>query len=393
MTKPELVKELSKFGVEIEEKELTEEQVKKAETFEGVLQIVDEILHERELERIYAGGVDYQMISPSEMLKIATNNKLFTYARKILSQFNTEFTIYSCSDDMIDTIVNLYDDSRAEELKALVELIIESNSKEQDIEELKINKQQKKKEMDVVDNFFSAFESPNTKERLFIIMGETGVGKSFIVEQRYPNIIQYASNKGLDPYSLCYYLADKDGTGLKPYETPFLQAIRKGEHVFLDEGNELPQDTLMFIQGLTDEKRTVVIGDEIVEIGKGFKIIMSLNPPSETDERMPLGDALLGRAVGIVLELTDDIICKRLNVTEQWLYSVRTLYNHVRNSGMIDMRDLNFRDYQRFIKYNFETQFQFKVCMGDVTNIKEFRKIQTTGEYQRLLERILKEAI
>ena len=393
MTKPELVKDLSKFGVEIEEKELTEEQVKKAETFEGVLQVVEEILHERELKRIYAGGVDYQMISPSEMLKIATNNKSFTYARKILSQFNTEFTIYSCSDDMIDTVVNLYDDSRAEELKALVELIIESNSKEQDIEELKINKQQKKKEMDVVDNFFSAFESPNTKERLFIIMGETGVGKSFIVEQRYPNIIQYASNKGLDPYSLCYYLADKDGTGLKPYETPFLQAIRKGEHVFLDEGNELPQDTLMFIQGLTDEKRTVVIGDELVEIGKGFKILMSLNPPSETDERMPLGDALLGRAVGIVLELTDDIICKRLNVTEEWLYSVRTLYNHVRNSGMIDMRDLNFRDYQRFIKYNFETQFQFKVCMGDVTNIKEFRKIQTTGEYQRLLERILKEVI
>ena len=161
----------------------------------------------------------------------------------------------------------------------------------------------------------------------------------------------------------------------------------------MDEGNELPQDTLMFIQGLTDEKKNVVIGDETVEIAKGFKILMSLNPPSETDERMPLGDALLGRAVGIVLELTDEIICKRLNVTENWLYAVRTLYNHIRNSGMIDMRDLNFRDYQRFIKYNFETQLQFKVCMGDVTNIKEFRKIQTTGEYQRLLKRILEEAI
>ncbi len=393
MTKTELVKELKKFGIEITEKEITTEWLKRAETFEGLLSLSQEIIDQKELERIYAGGVDYAMITPSEMLHIATNNPDFTKARKILSDYNTEFTIYSCSNEMIDKVIELHGYADKQELEKLVELIKESNAKEQDIEEVRFNKERKEKELNVVDNFFEAFENPNTKERLFIIMGETGVGKSFIVEQRYPNIIQYASNKGLDPYSLCYYLADKDGTGLKPYETPFLQAIRNGEHVFLDEGNELPQDTLMFIQGLTDEKRTVVIGDEVVEIAKGFKILMSLNPPSETDERMPLGDALLGRAVGIVLELTDEIICKRLNVTESWLYAVRTLYNHVRNSGMIDMRELNFRDYQRFIKYDFETQFQFKVCMGDVTNIKEFRKIQSTGEYQRLLERILKETV
>ncbi len=122
----------------------------------------------------------------------------------------------------------------------------------------------------------------------------------------------------------------------------------------------------MFIQGLTDEKKRVVIGDELVKISNGFKIIMSLNPPSETDERMPLGDALLGRAVGFVLELTDQIIMKRLKVSEQWLYGVRNLYNHIRNSGMIDMRELSYRDYQRFIKYDFETQFQFKALAGDV---------------------------
>jgi hypothetical protein len=393
MTKPELVKELKKYGIEITEKEITDEWLKKAETFEGLLSLSQEILDQKELERIYAGGVDYSMITPNQMLHIATNNPNFTVARKILSNYETEFTIFSCSEEMIDKVIELHTKKDESELEKLVELIKESNAKEQDIEEIRFNKERKEKELNVVDDFFKAFENPNTKERLFIIMGETGVGKSYIVEQRYPNIIQYASNKGLDPYSLCYYLADKDGTGLKPYETPFLQAIRKGEHVFLDEGNELPQDTLMFIQGLTDEKRTVVIGDEVVEIAKGFKILMSLNPPSETDERMPLGDALLGRAVGIVLELTDEIICKRLNVTESWLYSVRTLYNHVRNSGMIDMRELNFRDYQRFNKYNFETQFQFKVCMGDVTNIKEFRKIQSTGEYQRLLEKVLKEVI
>lgn len=333
------------------------------------------------------------MITSQDFYRIATQHKNFGEARKILAEYKTEFTIYSCTDQLVDKVVKLKAEGIKEELEKLVKDIIESNAKEIDIHELAFKNKQQAKEENIVDSFFKAFENDNTKERLFIVMGETGVGKSFIIEQKYPNIIQYACNKGLDPYSLCYYLADKDGTGLKPYETPFLQAIRTGKKVFLDEGNELPQDTLMFIQGLTDEKKHVVIGDEQVEIAKGFKIIMSLNPPSETDERMPLGDALLGRAVGLVLELTDELIKKRLNVGERWLYAVRTLYNHVRNSGMIDMRDLNFRDYQRFSKYNFETQFQFKVCMGDVSNIKEFRKIQSTGEYQRLLKNILDEVI
>jgi len=333
------------------------------------------------------------MITSQDFYRVATTNTNFTEARTILANYSTEFTIYSCSNELVDKVVTLELARHFDELEELCKYIKESNAKEQDIQELMYKSIQSEKEENVTENFFKAFENPNTKERLFIVMGETGVGKSFMIEERYPNIIQYACNSGLDPYSLCFYLSDKDGAGLKPYETPFLKAIRQGTKVFLDEGNELPQDTKMFLQGLTDEKKSVVIGDEVVEIHDDFKIIMSLNPPSETDERMPMGDALLGRAVGIVLELTDDIICKRLNINESWLYSVRTIYNHIRASGMIDMRDLNFRDYQRFTKYNFETQLQFKICMGDVTNIKEFRKIQSTGEYQRLLKKIIMEAI
>ncbi|MDA3931701.1 MAG: AAA family ATPase [Tenericutes bacterium] len=333
------------------------------------------------------------MITSQELLRIVTNHKNYTKSRTILDDFNTEWTIYSCTDEHVSKVVELAEEQKEEELEKLTDFIKQANLKETDINDIMLDKKTSARKEDRMDDFFEAFEDIETKERLFILMGETGVGKTYTIERHYEDIITIACNKALDPYTLCYYLSDKDGTGLQPYETPFLKAIREGLSVFLDEANELPHDTLMFLQGITDEKKAIVIGDEMVKIAKGFKIIMSLNPPSETDERMPLGDALLGRAVGYVMELTDEIICERLNVTENWLYSIRNLYNHIRNSGMIDMRNLDYRDYQKFSKYNFEMQLQFKVCMGDVTNIKEFRKIQSTGEYQELIDKVMNEAI
>ena len=156
MTKPELVKELRKFGIEITEKEITTEWLKRAETFEGLLSLSQEIIDQKE-----AGGVYYAMITPSEMLKIATTNPNFTVSRKILSDYNTEFTIYSCSNEMIDKVIELHESNNKEELQKLVELIKESNAKEQDIEEVIFNKERKEKELNVVDNFFKAFESTN----------------------------------------------------------------------------------------------------------------------------------------------------------------------------------------------------------------------------------------
>ena len=153
MTKTELVKELKKFGIEITEKEITTEWLKRAETFEGLLSLSQEIIDQKELERIYAGGVDYAMITASEMLKIATNNPDFTKARKILSDYKTEFTIYSCSNEMIDKVIELHESNNEQELEKLVELIKESNAKEQDIEEIRFNKERKEKELNVVDNF------------------------------------------------------------------------------------------------------------------------------------------------------------------------------------------------------------------------------------------------
>jgi hypothetical protein len=307
-------------------------------------------------------------------------------ALEILKANGLEFTLQSCNESVIDRV--LTDNDKTE----IFDLIRESNKLDKDIEEVLFEKKFRKDNKSALERFFSEFDNTKSKKRLFVLMGETGVGKSYIVENRYPSIPVYACNSAIDPYSLCYYLADTDGSGLKPHETPFLKAV-KGElpdnRVILDEFNELPRDTLMLIQGLTDEKSSIVIGDKQVKISPNFKLLATANPPSETDERNPLGDALLGRAIGFILELNDDILTSRLNISKVWLEKVRQLYSIIKANGFIDIRDLDYRDFEKLANQDFETQLKFKICQGDIRNIRDFAKISSIGEYQQLLKAIL----
>jgi hypothetical protein len=312
-------------------------------------------------------------------------------ALKVVKQYEADFSLYSCNQDIIARVLAADELEDKTLLNEIVGLIKEANEKSQDIVLVELQRQTRKDDNVVLEDFFKAFDNTKNKKRLFILMGETGVGKSYLIEKRYPNIITYACNSSLDPYTLCYYLADKDGTGLKPYETPFLQAVKNGNKVLLDEGNESPRDTLMFIQGLTDEKESVVIGDQLVKIHPEFRIIMTANPPSRTDERNPLGDALLGRAIGHILELTDETICTRLKVSQTWLDKVRQLFSLLKANRFSDIRELDYRDFDKLSKFDFQSQLKFKVCQGDVENIRAYKRITELGEFQTLLQDILKE--
>jgi MoxR-like ATPase len=312
-------------------------------------------------------------------------------ALKILKENGTDFSVYSCNQTVISLVLNAHESNEKVVLDNLISLIKESNEKSRDFFSIEFERRTRKDDNVVLEEFFKAFDDTTNKKRLFILMGETGVGKSYLIEKRYPNIITYACNSSLDPYTLCYYLADKDGTGLKPYETPFLQAVKNGNKVLLDEGNESPRDTLMFIQGLTDEKESVVIGDQLVKIHPDFRIIMTANPPSRTDERNPLGDALLGRAIGHILELTDDTICSRLKVSKLWLDKVRQLFSLLKANRFSDIRELDYRDFDKLSKFDFQSQLKFKVCQGDVENIRSYKRITELGEFQNLLQEILME--
>jgi hypothetical protein len=148
----------------------------------------------------------------------------------------------------------------------------------------------------------------------------------------------------------------------------------------------------MLIQGLTDEKKSIVIGDKNIKISPSFRILATMNPPSETDERNSLGDALLGRSVGYILELQDDILISRLGITATWLRMVRELWSVLKANSFIDVRNLDYRDYQKFSRYDFETQLKFKVCQGDIRNIQDYKRVSSTGEFQQRIKDIIMES-
>ena len=301
-----------------------------------------------------------------------------------------EISIYSAYQEVVDQIIEYYETDNVEKLKEIISDLRASLKTETDIKVIFRERERMAVKTSQLDNFFKAFENRLTKERLFILLGETGVGKTWITEKRYPDMVTYACNSSLDPYSLCYSLENINGV-LTPRETPFLQMLKTGGKVKLDEINLLPHDSLMFIQGITDEKENVVVGSETIKISPEFKILATMNPPSETDTRASLGDALLGRAVGYTLELTDEIIMDRLGVTKRWLTLVRRLHTYLASSGMIDVRDLNYRSYQRFIKYGLESQMKFMFTSTDVANIKIFNTCAASLEYRTLIDDIEKE--
>jgi len=330
------------------------------------------------------------MINEKDLLSILMGER-GKLARQILKDANQEnlvFTIYSSNPSIIERVIN--DNDKTE----IFDLIKTANTSNKDIETVIFERKYRKTTKAPLEQFFDAFDNPSTKERLFILMGETGVGKTYLVEKRYSNLPIWNCNKALEPYDLCYFLADIDGSGLKPHETPFLKAVR-GEfedcRIILDEFNNLPFDTLMFIQGLTDEKESIVLFDKRIKISPKFKILATQNPPSRTDDRQPLGDALLGRSVGFVLEMTDDMIVERLGASKKWLSLIREQFREIQASRMTDIRMLDYRDFQKFFKYDYETQLKYKVSQGDIENIAKFNQIAQTSEYQSKVQEILQE--
>lgn len=304
---------------------------------------------------------------------------------KILKKYNLSMTLYTTTPELIDRLLS----ANADEFEKLIPKIKLANEEERFLD-LFIDIKERESADDRLNKFFNHFEKPS-KERLFLLIGETGVGKSYSVEKRFPDIVQYACDGMLDPYRLMWELTNK-GEGLEPVATPFNIAMQKGGLVMLDEINELPLDTLMFLQGITDEKKSVVVGDKHINIHPNFKILGTLNPPSETDERKPLGDALLGRAVGYVMKLTDDLIAKRLDITKEFINSVRKLHSYIKYSGLEDVRELNYRDFQKIVKYGIYNHIEFIASMGHVKNIADFGKIEETEEFQKLITEVEKNA-
>lgn len=321
------------------------------------------------------------MISLDEFYKKASDPRVREAREKIRKVHEeADFMRYSFDEEVVERILGASLDS--EELKFITHAVIEANATKKEITTI-LKRMERKQSKRGVEDFFDSIRTG--KNRLFVLLGETGVGKSYMVEKEFPKIPKYACNKQMDAFSLCFFYADK-GDGMKPYPTPFLEALKNGGTVFLDEMNELPLETLMLIQGIADEKKDVVIGDEIIPIKDGFKIIAAMNPPSATDERSPLGDALIGRSVGFIMTLTEELIAERIGRSVDFVRAIKRLYHYV-FSSMEDVRPLDFRDYQKIARYGVD-QIKFRFCVNDINNISAFERLAEMDEFLNLIDEI-----
>lgn len=321
---------------------------------------------------------------------------LFNRTSSVLERHGTEWTIYSITTEIMFELDG-YANSNLELSDVGMELMLlikKANEDKSSVEAVRrqneMEKRSKSRNKNRIENFFNKVKDKSFKSRLYVIMGETGVGKSYLVKQEIPDALFYACNEDMEADVFISAIVKDETHGIVPEETIFLQAMREGKVVVMDEMNKLPVSSLALIQGVTDEKDSVVIGSRVYKIHENFKILATMNPPSETDIRIPLGDALLGRAIGLVLSIDDKTILDRIGngITQQFLNLVRQMFFYVRAAGLEDIRDLSFRDYKSFWEYDFAEQFKFKMCQGDVRNIMEYAKLEETGEFVDLLKRI-----
>lgn len=326
---------------------------------------------------------------------IVINNKKYPEAKKILLDYYEKvekaqgkyhmparISIYSATPNTIKRIIE--DEDKAE----IIELVRESLEQKTEIAKLLLKKEAERRNQDKLESFFELFDKGLGGRRLFILAGETGVGKTYSVLKRYPDISTYTCTKALDPYSLLKVYDDKDGKGMRAVKTPFYFDLVEGRPTFFDEINNGNWEFLMMLQGITDDKDHFVFEDEVIPIHPNWRAICTMNPNSDTDERQQLGDALLGRSIGVIMTLTDEILIERLGVDAEWLSLVRKLFIYVRSSGFIDVRDLNYRDYESLFKADFETQFEWLFGRGDIENIRSFNAIKESQEYREEINKI-----
>lgn len=347
-------------------------------------------------------------ISQADLMEVLTNDKSWEQLEKDLESvgFDTNMvSVYNYDPKLLRDYVDCkralkvpnapqeYLDKSKARLVVLTKAFAQSNEQKRSIDDIMYEIELEQQVKDDLGEILNAFEDPTNEDRFFLIMGETGVGKTYLTTQRfltkgYPMI---AANSSMEPFDLMYELMpDPNTKELVQKPTLFHNAIVQGIPVIIDEFNAFNHNTKMFIQTLTDKKPYITLGSKMVNIAKGFKILGTMNPPSETDEREPLGDALLGRAITHIIELTDDIICERLKVNKEWLNAIRQLFNYIKNSGFVDVRELDYRDYDKMVRYDFENQLKSKVCQGDVSNIRLYSQVRSTGEYTQLATEIRK---
>lgn len=134
-------------------------------------------------------------------------------------------------------------------------------------------------------------------KRLDIYYGEPGGGKTTLAEQEAKTTVVCSSD--MLPSDLLQNFNFNDGKAAFE-KAPLWKAMEEGTIICLDEINMLPFESLRFLQGITDGKKSINFKGYDIKIKDGFKIIgtMNLNVNGQT---IPLPSPLVDRC-GIIKE-------------------------------------------------------------------------------------------
>ena len=122
-----------------------------------------------------------------------------------------------------------------------------------------------------------SYAKPSTRinNRLKVYYGSAGTGKTTLAQKEADNRC-IVCNNSMFPSDIMEDFVFVDGN---PSFNPSIlwDCMEKGKPIVLDEINLLPFDTLRFLQGLLDGKKTFNYKGRTVHIKDGFEVIGTMN--------------------------------------------------------------------------------------------------------------------
>lgn len=139
-----------------------------------------------------------------------------------------------------------------------------------------INSKMESKEFEAILNLLSA-QAPKTKvnNRFKLYFGSAGTGKTTLAQQESGGRCIVCNNAMIPADLLQDFDFDEGKATFK--RSALREAMEEGLPIVLDEINLLPFDSLRFLQGVLDNKKSFVYKGETINIKDGFEIIGTMN--------------------------------------------------------------------------------------------------------------------
>lgn len=115
----------------------------------------------------------------------------------------------------------------------------------------------------------------HTNARLKIYYGSAGTGKTTTAMKEANNNVVVCNSAMLPTDLLEDFAFDNGKAGF--HKSALWTAMEEGKKIVLDEINLLPFESIRFLQGITDNKQSIIYKGQTINIKDGFQIIGTMN--------------------------------------------------------------------------------------------------------------------